>query len=87
MPIGHMPPLQQSITFVPQVAAHDAASIGAQSIAMPIRHTHAPNTRPEAAEKCRGFLMRQLSLPQVPRASKPFPFGVNIPSAKLARTY
>lgn len=72
MPTGHMPPLQQSITFAPQVASHAAASIGAQSIAMPIRHIHAPNTRPGAVEKCGGFVMRQSSLPQVPRRFQAF---------------
>ncbi|MGB2622271.1 MAG: hypothetical protein WA857_02175 [Candidatus Acidiferrum sp.] len=48
MPIGHMPPLQQSITLLPCAAAHAAASIGIQSIKAPIRHTHAPKTLREA---------------------------------------
>ena len=54
MPTGHMPPLQQSISFADKYAAHDAISIGAQSIIVPTRHIQAPKTLPGAMRKYRG---------------------------------
>lgn len=53
MPAGHMPPLQQSVSFDDKYAAHDAANIGAQSIIAPIKHIQAPKTLFEAMRKCR----------------------------------